>query len=169
MDICISTLILANVGCFFLEGWRAGEWGRRGWFWIFDAFSYLNWCQSSLLVNQFLVKDDDFFNLCYCLKECLTASRTCNAPTLENHYIMTYQQLMCLDTSINCFARCLRWGARRMDVYMQLKSPGISSVVMLTGEKSFMFTKNSKVLLNFQSAISPWYPIFLLFNPLQEI
>lgn len=31
---------------------------------------------------------------------------------------------------------------------MQLKSPGISSVVMLTGEKSFMFTKNSKILLN---------------------
>lgn len=151
---------------FFLGGgWRGG----RGWFWIFDAFLYLNWCQSSFLVNQFLVKDDDFFYLCYCLKECLTALRTCNAPTLENHYIMTYQQLMCLDTLINCFARCLRWGARRMDVYMQLKSPGISSVVMLTGEKSFMFTKNSKILLNFQSAISPWYPIFLLFNPLQEI
>ena len=30
-----------------------------------------------------------------------------------------------------------------MDVCMQLKSPGISSEVMLTGERSFIFIKNS--------------------------
>ena len=48
-----------------------------------------------------------------------------------------------------------------MDVCMQLKSPGTSSVAMLTGEKSVVFIKNSKILLSLQcDIIFHQYPIF---------
>ena len=48
------------------------------------------------------------------------------------------------------FPRCLKWRARRMDVSMQLKSPGISSVVMLTGEDKFHVYQKLKKKLSLQ-------------------
>lgn len=82
------------------EGGREGKEEEEGDSWYLMNFHTVIGVRA-FLVNKFLVKDYDFFNLCYCLKEWIATWTTCNVPTLKKNFRLNYHQLMCLINNNN--------------------------------------------------------------------